>query len=163
MNASGGEGELLYKFAYIHDDETVVLQDFSSKKNVKFELEDEGTYKFIVYVTDETGTTVSKTIKKFKVKTKPLSMTEFKANKLNAVVSGSTVKLLAETDGGAGEIEYKFTYKSIISTKSTVIKKYGKSATAKWTPDTTGIYKLTAYAKDSDGTVVKQSFYFVVL
>ena len=38
-----------------------------------------------------------------------------------------------------------------------------QTATAKWTPTAPGIYKLTAYAKDNDGTVVKQSFYFVVL
>ena len=60
-------------------------------------------------------------------------------------------------------MERKFTYKSIVSTKSTVIKGYSKTATAKWTPTAPGIYKLTAYAKDNDGTVVKQSFYFVVL
>ena len=109
-------------FEYIHDDETVVLQDFSSKTSVKFELEDEGTYKFVVYVTDEAGTVVSKTIKKYKVKTRPLSMTEFKANKLNAVVAGGTVKLTADSEGGSGVVKYKFTYKSIVSIKSTVIK-----------------------------------------
>ena len=32
------------------------------------------------------------------------------------------IKLTADSEGGSGVVKYKFTYKSIVSTKSTVIK-----------------------------------------
>ena len=116
-----------------------------------------------MYVTDDTGVEVCKTIKKYIVNNKPLAMTSFKANNLNAINLGKSVNLKAATRGGEGTIKYKFTYKSVTASKATVIRGYKKTASVKWTPASSGIYKVTAYAKDEDGSVVKKSFYFVVL
>lgn len=161
--ASGGEGDLFYKFVCIYDDTTVVIKDYSSKKSVNWRPTEAGVYKLYVYVTDDTGVEVCNSIKRYVVNPKPLSMTSFKINNRNAVELGKTVKLKAATKGGEGDIKYKFTYKAITDTKATVIRGYKKSASVSWTPQTSGIYKVTAYAKDEDGSTVKKSFYFVVL
>lgn len=161
--ASGGEGELLYKFVCIYDDESKVLRDYSSKRAINWVPSEAGTYKLYVYVTDEAGAEVVKSIKKYVVDEKPLAIRSFKANGLNAITAGKSVKLKLTSDGGVGTVKYKFTYKAITSTKATVIKKYNTKSTVAWKPAESGIYKLTAYAKDEDGTVVRQSFYFVVL
>ena len=161
--ASGGEGDLLYKFVYVYDDEATVIKDYSSKKSVYWTPKESGVYKLYMYVTDDTGVEVCKTIKKYIVNNKPLAMTSFKANNLNAINLGKSVNLKAATRGGEGTIKYKFTYKSVTASKATVIRGYKKTASVKWTPASSGIYKVTAYAKDEDGSVVKKSFYFVVL
>ena len=144
-NASGGVGDLLYRFEI--DGE--VVQEYSDKSTYTWKPDTKGDYNIKVTVKDEDGNrdydSITYTIKK---KTINLSIDSFTVSSKSVKV-GETVKLSASASGGSGTVQYKFVAKK--DSKETVIRDYSTTKTATWTPSVAGDYELLVYVKDSDG------------
>ena len=144
-NASGGVGNLLYKFD-INDKE---VQGYSSKNTYTWNPKTKGDYKIKVIVKDEDGNKNYKYITyTIKEKNSSLSVDSFSVNPKSVRV-GETVKLSANASGGSGTIQYKFVAKK--DNNETIIKNYSTTKTVTWTPSVAGEYELLVYAKDSEG------------
>ena len=145
VNASGGVGNLLYKFD-INDKE---VQGYSSKNTYTWNPKTKGDYKIKVIVKDEDGNKNYKYITyTIKEKNSSLSVDSFSVNPKSVRV-GETVKLSANASGGSGTIQYKFVAKK--GNNETIIKNYSTTKTVTWTPSVAGEYELLVYAKDSEG------------
>ena len=144
-NASGGVGNLLYKFD-INDKE---VQGYSSKNTYTWNPKTKGDYKIKVIVKDEYGNKNYKYITyTIKEKNSSLSVDSFSVNPKSVRV-GETVKLSANASGGSGTIQYKFVAKK--GKNETIIKNYSTTKTMTWIPSVAGEYELLVYAKDSEG------------
>ena len=115
----------------------------------------DGTYKVYVTVTDDAGYTTMLSGGSYMVN-KEMSISEFDWDMdLDETTVGRSRTLTGTVANNIGTVNYKYTVKDSSGTV-TELSSYSTTNKASWYPQKAGKYTLTMYAKDSDGTVVKQ-------
>lgn len=90
----------------------------------------------------------------------PVKITDFHASVPSPQYPGTEIELSVSASGGMESIQYRF--EAEFQDKVTVLSDYSYADTCTWTPTKVGTYTLTAYAKDSAGSVVHVSRSFTI-
>ena len=153
--ASGGEGDLQYRFLQELDGESEIIRDFSDVNTVSFAPTAAGVYKVTVEVQDENGDVVSESISyEWVENTSNLKVTGFTANKKSPQTNGTSILLTAKAEGGEGNLKYCF-YR-MKDGKKTIFRDFSQWNTAYCNPGA-GSYVLYVEVQDETGNVAQAS------
>lgn len=155
---------ILYKFTKIKEDgESLLIQDYSTKKMASFIENDKGNYKLLCNAKDIYSLSCydSRAIINYKVLEYPdVKILSFSSDFSSPSPCGKTINLKAIVTGG-NNLLYKF----IINGPVTVESSYEKTSVYAWTPGTPGEYDLILYVKDmsfQEEFEAKESIKYVV-
>ena len=154
-DATGGKGTLKYKFVVKPYNKCVVtVRGYKESNSCTWIPEVSGKYTLYVYVKDENGTVVKKTVKAYTV-AKKLKVSSLKTSaKSRFAYAGSKIILSAKATGGIGGKFYKFYYK--LNGKTYVIRNYSEVAKTGFTPKKAGKYELYVAVTDDLGNTAKK-------
>ncbi len=150
-SATGGQGELQYRFVVAKDGENVFVQNYSNKNTATWTPEEAGTYKIYYKVKDEKGRLVNKS--KTYVVNSELKITNISTDKDGRV--GSEVSIGFKGKGGSGNKDYRIVVQK--DGKSVFTQNYSDKNTATWTPEEAGTYKVYYKVRDEKGTIKVKS------
>lgn len=146
-----GKGELQYRFYREKDDQVTIFRDYSTSK-AAYCNPAPGTYTIYVDVKDETGKVVTESIEYKWIKAdNPLTIRSFTAEQESPQKKGTSVKLIADADGGEGTLQYRFYRQG--NGKTTVFRDYAANGVAYCNPPEAGTYILYVDVKDESGAV----------
>lgn len=151
MLATGGQGQLKYRFVVAKDGKNVFVQNYSDKNTATWTPKEAGTYKIYYKVRDEKGRLVIKN--KTYVVNSELRISTILTDKNGRV--GSTVKLGFNTNGGSGDKDYRIVVQK--NGKSVFTQNYSNKNTATWTPEEAGTYRVYYKVRDEKGKIVVKS------
>ncbi|UFT98878.1 SpoIID/LytB domain-containing protein [Radiobacillus kanasensis] len=150
--SASGSTSLEYKFwaQNIDTNQWILLNDYSSSSTISWLPSESGNYKLVVHVR-EVGSTKSydayRTLD-YKISEPPrVNISEITVDKVSPQVTGSNINVTAVATGET-TLEYKFWAENTSTGKWTLIRNYGSSATANWTPNVAGDYKLVVHARE---------------
>ncbi len=154
-DATGGKGTLKYKFVVKpYNKYVVTVRGYKESNSCTWIPEFSGKYTLYVYVKDENGTVVKKTVKAYTV-AKKLKVSSLKTSaKSRFAYAGSKIILSAKATGGIGGKFYKFYYK--LNGKTYVIRNYSEVAKTGFTPKKAGKYELYVAVTDDLGNTAKK-------
>lgn len=159
-SASGGQGGFQYKFSYEKDGAWVRIQDFSPSPEAQWIPMEPGAYTLVVFVQDAAGTEEVKSAQ-FQVTDPPaLQVDSITVDPGSSGQVGDEVTLRAQGSGGAGKLQYKFSYEKDGSWVR--IQDYSFSNTAQWQLQEPGDYTVTAFIKDGTGMEIAKGTAFHV-
>ena len=161
-DAIGGKGTLKYKFVVKpYNKYVVTVRGYKESNSCTWIPEVSGKYTLYVYVKDENGTVVKKTVKAYTV-AKKLKVSSLKTSaKSRFAYAGSKIILSAKATGGIDGKFYKFYYK--LNGKTYVIRNYSEVAKTGFTPKKAGKYELyVAVTDDLGNTATKHISNYVV-
>ncbi|MBP3917359.1 triple tyrosine motif-containing protein, partial [Clostridium sp.] len=92
----------------------------------------------------------------------PITISEFKSDKLSPQYKDTTMTLTANATGGNGSLQYKFTATEKTTGTEKVISDYSTKNEVEWTPLAAGTYEVKVSVKDNDGTVEERRFEFEI-
>ena len=152
VTATGGTGELQYRFYRIKDGVTTVFRDYDNSHIAYSNPPEAGDYILYVDVKDETGKVVTDSIEYKWIKAdNPLTIHSFTASVESPQKQGTSVKLTVDADGGEGTLQYRFYRQG--NGITTVFRDYAASSTAYCNPPVEGTYILYVDVKDESGVV----------
>ncbi len=159
--ATGGTAPYQYAVYYKNstDSKFSTLQTYSATDTVTFKPTATGTYSVVVYVKDNDGTTVKKTMK---LTVEDAALTNTSKLAAASIALGSSVKIKGSATGGTAPYQYAFYYKNSTDSKFTTLKSYSSTATVSFKPTAAGTYSVVVYVKDNDGTIVKKTLKLTV-
>ena len=150
--ATGGIGNLSYKFYYEKDSEYVVIKEYSSENSVVWTPTEAGTYSVRVEVRDSAGN-VRMSGKNFVVesKLKVSGVTLSKEDiKVGETVDITTIAL------GANNIKYRVAVHDFENTWTT-LHDFETSNITSWTPEIADTYVIWVDVIDEDGNYLSES------
>ena len=150
--ATGGIGNLSYKFYYEKDSEYVVIKEYSSENSVVWTPTEAGTYSVRVEVRDSAGN-VRMSGKNFVVesKLKVSGVTLSKEDiKVGETVDITTIAL------GANNIKYRVAVHDFENTWTT-LHDFETSNITSWTPEIANTYVIWVDVIDEDGNYLSES------
>ena len=150
--ATGGIGNLSYKFYYEKDSEYVVIKEYSSENSVVWTPTEAGTYSVRVEVRDSAGN-VRMSGKNFVVESK-LKVNEVTLSKEDIKV-GETVDITT-TALGANNIKYRVAVHDFENTWTT-LHDFETSNITSWTPEIADTYVIWVDVIDEDGNYLSKS------
>ena len=161
-SADGGTGTYTYKFLICDDKGNwYKLQDYGNSNTCIWITGSAGKKMLYVDVKDSAGT-VKRAELSYEVKKKAEALTaKLTADPSSSVVSGKTVKLTANANGGTGSYTYKFL---VCDDKGNwyKIRDFGSINTCTWIPGVAGKKTLYVDVKDSTGTVKRAELSYEV-
>lgn len=149
--ATGGQGELQYRFVVAKDGKKVFVQNYSDKNTATWIPEEAGTYKIYYKVKDEKGRLVNKSMTY--VVNSELKISSIISDKDGRV--DSVVNLGLKAKGGSGNKDYRIVVQK--DGKSVFTQNYSDKNTAAWTPEESGTYKVYYKVRDEKGTIKVKS------
>ena len=154
-DATGGKGTLKYKFVVKpYNKYVVTVRGYKESNSCTWIPAVSGKYTLYVYVKDENGTVVKKTVKAYTV-AKKLKVSSLKTSaKSRFAYAGSKIILSAKATGGIGGKFYKFYYK--LNGKTYVIRNYSEVAKTGFIPKKAGKYELYVAVTDDLGNTAKK-------
>lgn len=159
-SASGGQGEFQYKFSYEKDGTWVRIQDFSPSSQAQWVPMSPGDYTLVVFVQDGAGMEEVKSAR-FHVTDPPaLQVNSITVDPASTGQVGEEVTLHAKGSGGAGKLQYKFSYEK--DGAWVRIQDYSFSDTAQWQLKEPGEYTVTVFIKDGTGQEIAKGTSFSV-
>ena len=161
-SADGGTGTYTYKFLICDDKGNwYKLQDYGNSNTCIWITGSAGKKMLYVDVKDSAGT-VKRAELSYEVKKKVEALTaKLTADPSSSVISGKTVKLTANANGGTGSYTYKFL---VCDDKGNwyKIRDFGSINTCTWTSGAVGKKTLYVDVKDSAGTVKRAALSYEV-
>ena len=161
-SADGGTGTYTYKFLICDDKGNwYKLQDYGNSNTCTWIPGAAGKKMLYADVKDSAGT-VKRAELSYEVKKKVEALTaKLTADPSSGVVSGKTVKLTANANGGTGSYTYKFL---VCDDKGNwyKIRDFGSINTCTWIPGVAGKKTLYVDVKDSTGTVKRAALSYEV-
>lgn len=149
-SSTGGKGTKQYKFSYKYNGKTYTIKNYSKTKNVSFKPKKTGKYQFIVQCKDSRKkvTSCSKTLN--------LQYPELKVSfKAKGKYINDAIQLTANSSGGKGKKQYKFTYK--FKGKTHTLKDYSSTKTLSFHLQDEGEYQFIVQCRDERKKVVTKS------
>lgn len=160
-SASGGEGQLQYRFAYQKGDQWLTLKDYSSPNSAIWTPVTAGAYTLGVFVKDSSGTEELKTMT-FQVRSPdPIVISALLASPNGSQMLGGQVSLAASANGGEGSLRYRFAYQKDGAGWVT-IQDYSSQQAVSWTPKEAGDYQVAVFVKDGMGNEEQKSLSYTV-
>lgn len=159
-NATGVQGDALYRFVVMNGDDTSVLQNYKTNNVVSWKPSKAGTYTIYAKVKDDRNKVVIKTMK-FTIEDDDveLKFNNVSASKSSPVNLGDSVSFTASAQG-QGNITYRFVVQK--DNKSIFVQNYSSKNSATWKPTSAGTFKVTVKAKDSTGKSIYKVLYYTV-
>lgn len=159
-NASGGAGELQYRFSRIKDGKTTVFRDYSTTNYAGCNPYVAGTYTICVDVKDEAGNLVTETVdytwtNESTETDKKLKIDSFTASLASPQAKGTGIRVSANASGGTGELEYRF-YR-VKDGKTTLFRDYSTTNYAGCNPYVVGTYTIYVDVRDEAGNLATAS------
>ena len=155
--ATGGYGELQYRFTEVYNGVSKVVQDYGTDNTYSFNTTGPGVHTYYVDIKDEEGQNVRATY----ILTVLPHPSAILSGKIHGSQSGDVyvqraVTLKAEATGGYGELQYRFT--EVYGGQSTIVKDY--STDTEYSFSTTGPGQHIYYVdiKDEEGQSVRLSY-----
>ncbi|WKY47890.1 triple tyrosine motif-containing protein [Eubacteriaceae bacterium ES3] len=146
---TGDSGTLHYVFNMYNGSKLIESVDSGSSNQAEFTPDEEGSYKFIVEVTDantsEPVTQKSSTVKVVS----GVMVKSLKVDKASGQNLGTTLRLTASAIGGKSPYQYEFYAYHDSSADEILIQAYSSSKTASYTPEEPGTYTFHVRIKDS--------------
>ncbi|WP_234121563.1 SpoIID/LytB domain-containing protein [Clostridium hydrogenum] len=150
-SGSDGSGNYLYKFGVICNGQLVSETDYTSNNKFNFIPSSAGNYQLYVKIKDiysdkDYDDTITSALN---VQAIPaVSINNFNANTINALIGQQTINFANSVSGGTG---LGFLYKYEISKDGTVIgaADYNTNSTFNFVPSAVGNYSATLYVKDA--------------
>ncbi len=148
ISATGGSGTKSYLFELYKGEDLLDGGAYGAAETFSYIPAEAGTYSVMGFVKDSTGTVSMKSgdVTVYE----PLSITSVHADKTSSII-GSAITWTTAAEGGSGTKSYLFElYKGgeLLDGGS-----YGAAETYSYTPNEAGTYSVTAFVKDSTGTV----------
>lgn len=151
LSVSGGEGDMKYSYTLYRNGTAIRSTDYSSTTTYSFKPTQGGVYYLVVNVTDSRSQTASFTSDSISV-VAPLSVDSLSFSDSYAI-SGKTVNVTAEVNGGTGEYTYIFTVycdgEKIITSEELTLPDYT------FTISQSGTYTAEVTVIDADSTTIK--------
>lgn len=148
--ASGGEGQLEYRFAYQKNGEWKTLRDYSASSSMIWSPQTAGSYTLGVFVRDQGGSEELSTIT-FQVRSPdPIIISSLLTSPNESQMLGGDVSMAAAASGGEGSLQYRFSYQKN-GGGWTEIQGYSSQQAVRWTPKEAGEYQLAVTVRDSMG------------
>ncbi|MBD5135454.1 MAG: starch-binding protein [Lachnospiraceae bacterium] len=160
--ATGGDGELKYKFVVKRGNKNQAVRKYSSDNSCQWIPAQSGKYTLYVYVKDSsTGKVVKKSIKNYNVKSALKIKSFTQSRKSGTAAVGDKVIVKVNATGGIGQKFYRYYYK--LNGKKYVLKENTTSKKVNWTPKKAGKYQLfVEVTDDMENKITKKVNYVVV-
>ena len=160
--ASGGYGELQYRFTEVYNGKSVVVQDYSTKSTYEFQTTNPGKHVYYVDIKDAEGQSVqaSYTLNVVIHPSKKLEAKLISNKSANEYVQRNIV-LSGQASGGYGELQYRFT--EVYNGKNVVVQDYGTKSTYEFQTTNPGRHVYYMDVKDEGGQVVRSSYILQVV
>ena len=155
MTATGGTGELQYRFYRIKDGVTTVFRDYDNSHIAYSNPPEAGDYILYVDVKDEAGNSATQELKyTWSDSSKDLKIQSLTTSKASPQSKGTSIQLVTMASGGTGELQYRF-YRSI-NGKTTVFRDFSPDRAAYCNPPEPGKYTILVDVKDESGNIVTE-------
>ena len=153
--ASGGEGDYLYKYGYrkTGSKKWYLKKDYSSDSTYSYKFS-AGKYDIRVCVKDSNGKVIEK-IFAINVFAKLKNTSEVASENIGF---SDTVTVKAKSTGGLGECTYAVYYKKSSAEKWSTLQKYSDNTTVTFKPSSATTYDVMVKVKDSRDVVVRKTF-----
>lgn len=153
--ASGGEGDYLYKYGYrkTGSEKWYLKKDYSSDSTYSYKFS-AGKYDIRVCVKDSNGKVIEK-IFAINVFAKLKNTSEVASENIGF---SDTVTVKAKSTGGLGECTYAVYYKKSSAEKWSTLQKYSDNTTVTFKPSSATTYDVMVKVKDSRDVVVRKTF-----
>lgn len=148
----GDSSGLQYKFVWMKNDwnEWGVIQEFSNNCTTLWKPKEAGEYTLYVDVLDQEGLKTTKTIK-YSVLSKWWVFSGINVKQISPQELGNKLNISAEIENAGDDVKYKFVWMKNDWEEWGVIQPYSSQATAVWTPESIGKYKIYVDVKDGEG------------
>ena len=156
--ATGGTGELQYKFAVNGS----VVKDYSNSSSYTWIPQASGTYILSLFVKDGNGKETSQNISYVidKNTTSEVTMNSFSALQASPQKAGTQITLNTSSAGGTGTLQTKFAI--FDGSKWSLLNNYTTGSSIVWVPTKAGIYQINATVKDATGKTSTKSLSYVI-
>lgn len=155
VTATGGTGELQYRFYRIKDGVTTVFRDYDNSHIAYSNPPEAGDYILYVDVKDEAGNIATQELKyTWSDSAKDLKIQSLTTSKASPQSKGTSIQLVTMASGGTGELQYRF-YRSI-NGKTTVFRDFSPDRAAYCNPPEPGKYTILVDVKDESGNIVTE-------
>ncbi len=160
--ATGGYGELQYRFTEVYNGASKVVQDYSTDNTYSFSATGPGMHTYYLDIKDEENQNVRIGYS--------LTVVIHPASVLNGKVAGTQsggvyiqrgVELTGEATGGYGELQYRFT--EVYNGVSKVVQDYGTDNTYSFNTTGPGVHTYYVDIKDEEGQSVRATYILTVL
>ncbi len=155
--ASGGYGELQYRFTEVYNGKSVVVQDYGTKSTYEFQTKNPGKHIYYVDIKDEEGQSVCVSYT-MNVVIHPSAVLTGKvvSNKTNNEYVWRDIILSGQAQGGYGKLQYQFT--EVFNGKSMVVQEYSEKSSYAFRTTNPGKHMYYVDIKDAEGQSVRVSY-----
>ena len=155
--STGGYGEVEYRFTEVYNGKTTVVKDYSTEAEYSFSTSGEGLHTYYVDIRDGEGQSIRASYT-MKVVMHPSAVLKGKltSNKTSNEYIQRDVTLTAESTGGYGEVEYRFT--EVYNGKTTVVKEYSTEAEYSFTTNGEGLHTYYVDIRDQEGQSLRLGY-----